>query len=124
MGYGGLDSHLHVVPAGNLQDLWVSGKLRRVTRFSIQEEEGTTMGCNKFWRKFSCEAIRGLNRLSTWLESNSQPLRIESNRHGVYLAATTAAQYTWPVHQARVMDVYSILHTEYWIYNEEEKNIR
>ena len=37
------------------------------------------MGCNKFWGKFSCEAIRALPNLSAWLESDSQSPH-ESNR--------------------------------------------
>ena len=46
------------------------------------------MGCNTFWGKFSCEAIRALTYLSTWLESDSQsPSRIESERIGIYLVA-------------------------------------
>src|SRR2546421_12413936 len=45
------------------------------------EEEGTTMGCNKFWGKFSCEAIRAL---PTFRPGSNRIANLLTNRIGTY----------------------------------------
>lgn len=79
----GDDSHLHVVPAGNLQSPTGTLESREESRH-VQysgEEEGTTMGCNKFWGKFSCEAIRAL---PTFRPGSNRIANLLSNRIGTH----------------------------------------
>jgi hypothetical protein len=74
---------------GTFRALRDSGEPRRVTTGSIfGKEEGTTVGCNKFWRKFSCEAIRALptsrpgsNRIANLLSNRIGAHRYLPRRH-------------------------------------------
>ena len=67
---------------GTFRALQGSGEPRRVTTGSIfREEEGTTMGCNKFWGKFSCEAIRAL---PTFRPGSNRIANLLSNRIGAH----------------------------------------
>ena len=118
IGPGGLDSHLHVVSAGNLQDLHRPLKSkresltrywkRRVQQWGVISSEGSSVAM-----------LYERDPLIPRIGSDCQQLRIEAKSIST-LVATASSRYR-PVRQARVMNVLQHPSITYCVLEEEEK---